>query len=487
VTEPPETSDDQPAEPAPYPPPLTQPLPYEAPPPTQPLPYAGPPMPPGGWVDLSQQQPSGWQQTYQGGWEQLGPPLPKPPTRRRRGALIAAVAAVAVIGGGAATVVAVSDSQSGFKGAASPRAAVNSLVDDLNQADVLGILDHLVPAERSALVGPLTEQISQAKRLHILNGSADPSRLSGVNVTAKGITYDQPADDVVNDHVRVVKVVGGTISINADLGKVPFTKAFLSEVFPGGVVPSTAKSAGTVDIAEQARENGPLRIATQKVGGRWYPSLLYTFADAAVRDAGVDNPTAADYVAPKGAPTPEEAVKQAIVAISTQDYRRLIELAAPDELQVVHDYGGVILANSHRGAAPPFTVKDLQLTSRKVSGATRVTLKSVTVGVEGHRTTVTVSGECLEITYDGDHRKLCADQVVNGLNGGPLRNKPLTPAESAALGRLVAGVISSGWDVTSSEGQWYVAGLRSYLDGINALLELLHDDDLLVLLNLLHR
>src|SRR5207244_3230041 len=103
-------------------------------------------------------------------WDYLGPPPPGPTRRSRRAPLIAAVAVAAVVGGGAATIVAVSDSQSGFRGAATPEQAVTSLVADLNQADILGIVDHLPPAERSALLDPLREAVSQAKRLHILSG-----------------------------------------------------------------------------------------------------------------------------------------------------------------------------------------------------------------------------------------------------------------------------------------------------------------------------
>lgn len=476
-------------------PPYQGPPSYQGPPPPypgapsyqgQPPPYPGA-LPPGwqpephsGW-----QPPSGGQPPPPEGWEHLGPPLPQP-RRSRRAPLIAAIATAAVIAGGAASFVAFSNTNSGFRGAASPQEAVTSLVRDLNKSDLLGILDHLPPGERSALLDPLNEAISQAKRLRVLRATADPGRVSGVDVTATGIAFNKNGDETINDHVTVVKLVGGTVDINADLSRVPFTQQYLDAVFPGGV-PASATSHETINLAQVDRDSGPVRIAAEKVGGKWYPSLFYTIADAAVHQSGRGNPGPADYIAPKGAASAVGAVKQAIVALQNGDYQRLIELTSPDELRVLHDYGGVILRSSSPSASTKLTIKNLQLTTRKVSGATRVSLTSVTVDAPGHETTVAVSGDCLEITADGDYRKFCAGDIANALNSGPLRNRPLTAEESAALSRFASGVPRIGIDVTSTDGQWYLNPVRSYLDLSNALLEPLQGNDLLVLLKLIRR
>jgi hypothetical protein len=479
-------------------PPSYQGPPYQGPPP----PYQGPPFgsgpvpdpqsgPPPAWQpqpssDWQPQPPPGGQwQPPPGGWEQLGPPLPQP-RRSRRAPLVAAIGTAAVIAGGTVSYLAVSASHSGFGGAASPQEAVTSLVSDLNKSDLLGILDHLPPGERSALLDPLREAINQEKRLHVLTETADPSRISGVEVTATGITFDKAGDETINDHVKVVRIVGGTVDINSDLSRVPFTQQFLDVVFPNGL-PANSTSRETINLAQVNRDNGPLRIAAEKVGDKWYPSLFYTIADTAVHQNGADNPGPSDFIAPKGAPSAVDAVKQAVVALQNSDYQRLIELTSPDEMRVLHDYGGLILRNSSPGSSGQFTIKDLQLTTRKVSGATRVSLKSVTVDTPGHETTVAVSGDCLEITADGDYRKFCAGDIINALNSGPLRSRPLTAEESAALSRFASGIPRIGIDVTSTDGQWYLNPVRSLLDLNNAVLEPLQDNDLLVLLKLLTR
>jgi len=510
VTEPPETPSDPNGEPSPYAQPSPYPQqPYEQQPPQYGPPQYGPPQsgppyaqqpppyapqyaqqPPQYAPQYAQQPPQPYQ-PYQapppaGGWEHLGPPMP-PPRRNRRAPLIAAVAAVAVIGGGTASYIALSDSHSSFKGAASPEDAVTSLVSDLNQADLLGVLDHLAPAERTALLEPVTESISQAKRLHILKSSANAARLPGVDLTAKNITFDKSKTEVVNDHVKVVKLTAGTITFNADLRKVPFTDEYLKLAFPQGL-PSDSTSNGTINIADVVRDTGePVRISAQSVNGKWYPSLLYTIADNTVYSSGEDNPTPADYIAPKGAASPEDVVKQAVAALSKGDYTRLIELSSPDEMRVLHDYGGLIVKNIPAQSKPDFTVKDLQLTSRSVSGATRVSLKSITVDVPDHETTVAIDGGCLMVTVDGDHQKLCTIDLIQELNDGPFRDKPLTPVEIRALGHLIEGIPNVGVDVTSTDGQWYLNPARSYLDLSNALFEPLQDNDFLVLLKLMQR
>lgn len=385
-------------------------------------------------------------------------------------------------GGGAATYVAVSDGDSGFKGAASPQAAVVSLVDDLNKSDVLGLLDHLPPGERNSLVGPIRESISQAKRLHILKPEADGSRIPGLNVKASNLAFDEN-DETVNDHVKIVKLTGGSVTVNGDLTKVPFTDEYLKAAFPNGMPVTTAVSQ-TVDLAALDRKNGaPVRLAAVRVNGKWYPSLLYTIADSIVRGTGGSNPTPADYVPPKGAPSPEEAVKQALEAVSAQDARRLVELTAPDALRVFHDYGGLLLRNAQPDGQS-FTIKDIQLTHKEVPGATRVTLQSITVDVPDHEVTVRVTQDCLDITTDGDYRKLCADDIVRQLGSTVLKDKPLTAEEQAALRHLAQGIPNLGLDVTSTDGQWYIDPVRSYLDVTNAMVEPLEGNDLLVLIHL---
>ena len=83
-----------------------------------------------------------------------------------------------------------------------------------------------------------------------------------------------------------------------------------------------------------------IRIAAEKVGGRWYASLFYTAADCA---AAPQVPSAADAVPAVGATHREGAVEKMVRACWPATSAPALALISPDELGAVHDYGGMIL------------------------------------------------------------------------------------------------------------------------------------------------
>ncbi len=420
-----------------------------------------------------------------GQWEILGDPRPEKP--RPRGRLIASAAVVvALVGGGAATYIAVSDSSTA--GAATPREAIQKIVDDLNKSDLIGVLDDLAPAERAALADPARDSVDQLKRLKMLQGSADPESVTGLTFHATGLTFaDQTV--TVNDRVQIVQLTGGTVTTGSDLSKVPFTKEFLKAAFPDGT--PTATAPRTTDIAAAARDNGgPFRLAAQKVDGRWYPSIFYTVADNAAHDAGVEV-TPADAIPARGAASPEAAVEQVVRALFAGDLETVLRLMSPDEMAAVHDYGKPILDNLGSHHSSRVTVTDVKLTSTEISGGgRRVTLSSLTLDSPSNGELRLVrDGGCVSATDNGDTKRLCAtdlaDQVVSFLNGvGATSN--VTPAQRAALAHLITGATNVGLDVSRTDGEWYVTPARSVLDLVTSSLSALRGDDLLEIVELLN-
>ncbi len=469
-----------------------QPDPYGQPPqygqPTPP-PYGQPPQY-GQPTPPPQQFGPGQPYAQPGQWDYLSPnPTYQPPAppKRGRGKLIAALVAVVVLaGGGVASYVAVSDKGSSASGGSStPQAAVTSLVADLNKSDLLGILDHLAPGERDAIVDPLTDSINTAKRLHVITPDANPSQVSGASYNAKDITFDK-STDTVNDHVQIVHVTGGTISVDSDFTKIPFTAEFMKVAFPNGL-PSNVPQHQQVNIAQVVSNNGgqPIRIATEKVGGKWYPSIMYTIADYA---SNGQVPSASDYVAPNGGSSPEDAVTQMINASIGQDYKRLIELASPDELGVVHDYAGEILKNAPGGALPvqDFKITNLSLASKAISGGSRVTLKSISFqDGSGDTGTLSINGSCVSVSSGGASQQFCAQQAVSEINKA--RSTPLTADQQAAFEHLFAGLPNIGIDTSESGGKWYINPIRTYFDLTNSLLSGLQNNALLTPLAMIPR
>lgn len=405
--------------------------------------------------------------------------LPEQP-RRHRGRLVGAAAAVIVLaGGGVATYVAFSDSSGG--GAASPRQAVQKLVTDLQNSDYLGMLSDLAPGERSALADPVKNQISQLKRLKVLNPNADPSHVDAVKIRTSNLTFS-PTDVRINDHVSVVQVTGGTLSIDTDAAKLPFSRAFLDAMFPHGtgLPPSIHK---TIDIGKEIAQHGgtPLRIATQQVDGAWYPSLFYTIADNAAHAAHVNAPSAAERIPNRGAATPEQALRDLIDALASENVERAIELASPDELAALHDYGALLVKQVHGSGSAAFTIKDLQLRRTDISGGVRLTLKSLAVTTSsGADFSLAVSGNCVNISAQGNTRRFCSADVLKLIP----QSVQLSAAQRTALEHLLQGVLEVGVDLSQSGGAWYVDGMRTYFDLSGELFSHLQGDDAITLLRL---
>lgn len=405
----------------------------------------------------------------------------QPPRTRGRGRLIAVAAVVvALAAGGIVTFIARSDTNTA--GAATPQKAVESIVSDLNKSDLVGVLDDLPPGERDAIVNPVLDEIDQLKRLNVLQQGADPKNVSGVKFTAKSLTFSNTTV-TINDHVRIVELTGGTLDIAANAAKVPFTKKFLDTVFPNGL-PVQSNGTEHIDIAQQIQAAGgdPVRIAAQKVGGRWYPSIMYTIADAASQHAV---PAGSDRIPAEGGSSPEDAVTRMVNALLHGDTTGAIKLLSPDELAVMHDYGGIVVRDT--GYEPvDAVVKDLQLTTQKVSGgATRVLLRSVTVTSGGDEVTVKLDGDCVDVTSQGDHQRMCTadliSEMLDGLQGFGMSVK-VSAAQKQAFAHLLGGLTKIGVDTTQSGGQWYVNPARSYLDVTTAVLSELKGNDLLELL-----
>jgi hypothetical protein len=458
----------------------------------QPPPYAQPQQPGYAQQPYPQQpypqhpyaeQPYAQQQYAQqpGQW---GPPetLTQPTKPRGRGKLIAGAAAVIVLaGGGVATYVAFSDS-SGKGGAGSPKAAVQKFVGDLNNSDFLGLLDDLAPGEKRALADPVRDEITQLKRLKVLQPNADPNKVTSVHIAATGLTFDSKTVSV-NDHVQIVKLTGGKVQISADARKIPLTKQFLDAAFPDGL-PASASEEQTVDIGDAIKQNGgePIHIATEKVGDKWYPSLFYTIADYATTSAGLQTPTPADRIPDRGAATADDAVRDVITAAAQQNAGRLIELASPDELAALHDYGMLIVNAAGTGSPATFKVNDIQFTHKSISSGQRLILKSLDVEAGGQQVKVVVDKSCYTVTVGSDTKHMCAndliDMVLNEFGGFAGQAPKLTAAQRTAFTHLIDGVSSVGIDVSQTGGAWYVDAVHTYFDLTGTILSGLQGSDL---------
>jgi hypothetical protein len=382
-----------------------------------------------------------------------------------------------VIGGGVATYAAVS-SGSDAGGAGDPKSAVKSFVGDVNDSDLVGVLDDLPPGERAAIGKPIQNLIDQLKRNDVLRPDTNLNKVSGVDIHANDLVFGDTI--AINDHVRIVQVTDGTITAGGDLAKSPFTQDFLDAVAPG-----RHRGSKTVDIGEEVENSGqPLRIATQKVDGKWYPSLLYTIADSAVSNNGLQAPSAADRIPAVGASSPDAAVEAFLTAVLHADLRRAAELLSPDELGVIHDYGKLILDRAHYDA-PDVQLGKLTFKDTKTGDGVRVGLQSLEVTTpDGGVVKAALDGDCATVTVQGQTQRMCSSQLLGQLVGG--FGMSLTAAQRTAISDLLSGLTkATAVQTTQVGGKWYVNPVRSYFELFDSMLSGLKGDDAKVLLELL--
>ncbi len=471
---------------------MTTPPPWQ-PPPWQPPPLQGDPQMPAGWQQpgpppgwrpppFFPPPPPGWQPPAYGASEPVPLVPPTPPRRRTR--LMAPIAAgVLLAGGGAATYVTLSDTSSGG-GAGSPRAAVQTIVDDINSSDLVGMLDALAPAERTSIADPLIKDFDELKRIKILSPDADLGHVSGVGVHVTNLEYGPTV--VINDHVQIVQLTGGTVHASGTASRLPLAREFVQQAFPHGL--PAGSSTQTVDIADGVKQLGhPIRIATEKVGGHWYPSVLYTIADTAATQAHLPPPSASDAVPAVGASSPEDAVRTMVRALIAGNVPEAIQVLAPDELAVMHDYGGMITqsVDSYRA---PFTLGELDLDSRPGPGDSMlVSLTSLVLSGSGGDVRLTINGDCVQLSGPGGTKQFCTADVVKEIRAAARTalGRPLTAAEGRTLHDLVGNtnVVGGGIVTTKAHGEWYVNPLRTIFGGTTSFLDRLQGDDVRNIIN----
>jgi hypothetical protein len=395
------------------------------------------------------------------------------------------VAVVALVAAGVATYVfAFAGSASG---APSPKEAALSLVTALSRNDVVGLLDGLAPAEGAVAKDYLSQSLDQLERLEVVKPNTRPEQITGIEFKAENLVFDDAAEEKVNDHLSITKLVDGTVTIGSDWSKVPLTEKFLQKAFPDGLPTGETRTYDLGDEIAKGNEGDPVRIATVKVDGEWYPSLFYSIADAVLQEEGLRWP--AEPIAASGADSPENAVKQLIEAALKSDARRAIELTAPDEAAALHDAGQLLVEAAEDGdELLDARLTDLQTRVEDVAGGKRVSLTRIALeNSDGEKFSLEVDGDCARVDEDGEKQELCGRDLAESIADlAELGGSDLTDAQLGAIERLAVGYLHSGLVTTKVDGRWYVSPARSVGDFSTGFLRAMQPGDLEALIDLLN-
>jgi hypothetical protein len=405
---------------------------------------------------------------------------PEPAPRERAGGgriLAGLVAVVAVLAAGLFAVNALQPEDNG------PEDPVRAMFEAAEKSDVIGVLEQLLPGERDALKGPLTELVEQLNRLEVLDG-ADLDGIDGLELAVDDLELESKKQ---RDDLALVRVTSGTGSYRVDLGELPIGDFVLDII--NRPLEGTEADAGPL-----AMEGDGDAIATVKRDGRWYVSIGYSVAEQARQAAGVELAALGDGVEPAGGDSPEEAVEAMFGALTTLDARRMVALLPPDELGAVQEYAGLFLPAAEDGAAEAegmFSVRieNLELESDTDGDEAVVKIREVEVSGDFGGMSFSYADGCATIEpppeSGGEEERICnGDDPASafGLFGGgffpfPMQGldaeMPPPPKLSFEGEQPDLGIVT-----TRVDGRWYVSPTRTMLDALVESLELFERSDL---------
>lgn len=382
------------------------------------------------------------------------------PAKRSKARLVGGiVGAGALIGAGAFAFAALRDGASG--GAGSPEDAVHALVDAINEEDVLGALDVVLPGERDTFKEPLVRLVEELERLEVLDPSADLADVGGVELQIEltDMTTGKVADDIVT-----VDVVG-TVSGSVDAEQLPIGDLLLDEAF-GGERP-TGESGESGEASTFGTEDTPLRITTVERDGRWYVSIMYSIAESARVAADVGPvPDASQAVEPQGGSSPEEAMDQFLDRVVALDLEGVIASLNPNEAEALQRYAPLFLPDAEAAidemlaeAGLSVTIEDVQYDVETDGDQATLlpTSFALRAAVEGEEANVRFADGCLTVSVAGEEEQFCADDAEGSL-------------DAFGLGGW-SGLTGSGVRLDRVDGEWYVSPLGTMFDVMLTALE----------------
>ena len=297
-------------------------------------------------------------------------------------------------------------------------------------------------------------------------------------------------DETINDHLHIVKLTGGTITVASDPSAIPLSESF-KQAF-GDEIDQAQPQSQTVNIADAVKDNGgdPIRVATVKRGDQWYVSLFYTIADNAVHQAGLPNPTSS--IPADGQGSPEDAVNKLIEHAAKGELDGVIALLPPDEMGVLHDYGQVLIDQADAGdlstSAKDLGVdfSDVTWDVTDVTGGKKLSIKSMTVTADGQTVTIErdAANGSLTVTLPDQPAVTLDEDTIDTYLADAMGSADLDQQALDIIKREFKQVIGLGLVTVQVDGKWYVSPIRSVSDIFVSLLKGLEPGDVDYLINL---
>jgi hypothetical protein len=402
------------------------------------------------------------------------PGEPAEPARRGKGKIIGGtIAVLALLGGGGfavSRIVAGDES-----GAGSPKEVGTKFMHALGQEDVLGMVDLLLPGERTTFRQPLIDIVDNLKRLEVVDETASLDKVGGIDFSIDNLeVVDQPTnvDDVTN-----IELTGtGTASVDGE--KVPIGRLLINEAF-GGERPNLD--------AEPSSEPFDWHLTTVKQGDRWYLSLFYSLAEDARPD---DTDIPAHGVTARGADTPEGAVQAMLDGVSDLDLEAIIAALNPNEAEALQRYAPIFIDEGQHAfdsAGVRVSFSDVKYTVTGSGDRRTVAIDALKVHatVQDSDFTMDVSNGCTKVTAEGETVDSCAggnsvDEMLKTL--GLSDNKDIQDFVKTVQDAF-ADIQPVGITVQQVEGKWYLSPIGTSVDAMLAVMAALDKNELTAIID----
>ena len=394
--------------------------------------------------------------------------------------MVLAAAVVAVLAVGAAGVFAVSRFTGAAEGGAgSPTELGTALFTAIENEDVLGVTDLLLPGERDLFRQPMIDLVSELSRLEVLTPEADLANIAGVDITLD-------ATSVTARNTNVADIVN--VDLHADVSATVDGNAFpIGDLVTDNMDPDeVAEIRGTVETTTEELE-GTLTAVEQD--GRWYFSVFYTAAEMTRADTEYDIP--AEGIGADGADSPEAAFDVVLDRLEALDVAGMIRALNPGEAAALQRYAPLFLDEAEEAIAeaPPF---ELAITDRQFhvdgDGDQRtLIIDGLTITASGedeftgepHALEIRIEGACTHVTADDESFDFCAGDTSSIPEVDEfLADSPAITAFVDSLGRALSDIEPIGFEMREFEGAWFLSPTASYTEAMLAVLRALDRQEL---------
>lgn len=383
-------------------------------------------------------------------------------------------AALAVAGGGA---FAVTRALAEPAGAETVDEAVAQLFEAVENDDLIGLTEAMLPSEREALIDPMIDLFSELERLDILDedvdleARADEAGSDGIDFSVSGLDY---ITTVIGEGIVNVQLTGGIVTVTGDVADLPFGDRATAEI--GEENMSESLDEEIVNFAEEQ----DAQFTVVEEDGSWYISLWYSVAEAAREEAGEPVPAFGSGVTPVGGDSPEDALRVMIEAAVDLNAEGVVAAMDPAEFRALHDYAPLFLDDADEAAAEfrqmlddegfTYSLDRLDLSSADARGRTVVSVDgfAVSASSQGENFSFDFDGNCFTVIVDSEIDETCIDGLREELGGEELPEAYLDLVTNS----------NSGVTVVERDGQWFVSGFPTIIGAYTDLLASLEPQDI---------